>query len=173
VQEPVEALVRTARVTKRDAAVSAWVKKMQALADEVLETVNQIVEDQSNDYTLDEIDEELDMLSQCGQKVKELLEASKKDGFGGHLEFVQTQRAVLGEITAQVTGAETWLEKVRNELCTAAVTTQQTRAVDTRQGRVDMEPVPVRVLPATQPPSQAVSARSTVQPSLDCTEKNA
>jgi hypothetical protein len=31
---------------------------------------------------------------------------------------------VLGEITAQVTGAETWLEKVRNDLYAAAVTTQ-------------------------------------------------
>ncbi len=166
-QEPVEALVRTARATKRDAAVSAWVKKMRALADEVLETAKGIIEDQSTDYTLDEIDEELDMLSQRSQQVKELLEAGKKNGFGGHPEFEKTQRAVLGEITAQVTGAETWLEKVRNDLYTAAVTTKRTRAVDTRQGRVDMEPVPVRILPATQPPNQAVSVRSTVQPSLD------
>jgi hypothetical protein len=35
------------------------------------------------------------------------------------------------------------------------------------QGRVDMEPVLVRIHPATQPPSQAVSSRSTMQPSLD------
>jgi hypothetical protein len=56
IQEPVEALVRTARATKRDAAVSTWVKRMRALADEVLETAKQIIEDQSTDYTLDEVE---------------------------------------------------------------------------------------------------------------------
>jgi hypothetical protein len=66
-----------------------------------------------------------------------------------------------------VTGAEAWLEKVRNNLYTAAVAVQRTRVVDTRQDRVDMEPVPVRVIPATQPPSQVSSTRSTVQPSLE------
>ncbi len=69
-----------ARDTKRDAAVSAWVKQMWALADEVLETAKQIIEDQSTDYTLDEVDEELDMLTKCGQQVRELLETGKKDG---------------------------------------------------------------------------------------------
>jgi hypothetical protein len=107
IQEPVEALVRTARATKRDAAVSTWVKRMRALADEVLETAKQIIKDQSTDYTLDEVDEELDMLSKRGQQIRELLETGKKDGFGGHPEFEQVQRAVLGEIQAQVTGAET------------------------------------------------------------------
>jgi hypothetical protein len=37
------------------------------------------------------------------------LRIKKKDGFNGHPEFEQTQWAVLGEIQAQVTGAETWL----------------------------------------------------------------
>jgi hypothetical protein len=64
------------------------------------------------------------MLFKRGQQVRELLETGQKDWFGGHPDFEQTQRAVLGEITAQVTGAETWLEKVRNNLYAAAVTTQ-------------------------------------------------
>jgi hypothetical protein len=34
--------------------------------------------------------------------------------------------------------------KVRNDLYAASVSTQRTRAVDTRQDRMDMEPVPVR-----------------------------
>jgi hypothetical protein len=107
------------------------------------------------------------MLSKRGQQVKELLEAGKKDGFGGHPEFAQAQRSVLGEVTVQVTSVEVWLEKVRNDLYTATVITQRTRAVDMRQGREDMEPVPVRILPVTQPPSQALPSRWTVQPSLD------
>ncbi len=74
---------------------------------------------------------------------------------------------VLCEIQAQVTRAETWLEKVRNELYTAAVTVQQTRAVDTCQDRAEMEFVPVQVVLATQLPSQASSMRSAVQPSLE------
>ncbi len=131
-------------------------------------TAKKTIEDQSTDYTLDEIDEELDMLSRRGQQVKELLEAGKKDGFGGHPEFKQAQRSVLGEITAQVTGAEVWLEKVRNDLYMAAVTTQRTRAVDTRQGRADMKPVPVRILPG-HPATQSggiIAVDSAAQPGL-------
>ncbi len=104
---------------------------MQALVDEVLETTKEIIKDQSIDYTLDEIDEELDMLSKRGQQIRELLETGQKDGLGSHPDFEQTQRAVLGEITAQVTGAETWLEEVRSDLYAAVVTTQRTRAEDT------------------------------------------
>jgi hypothetical protein len=36
-----------------------------------------------------------------------------------------------------------------------------------RQDRMDMEPVPVQFIPATQPPSQASSTRPAVQPSLE------
>jgi hypothetical protein len=49
VREPVEALVRTARATKRDATVTAWTDRMRVLADEVLEVATQIIEDQSED----------------------------------------------------------------------------------------------------------------------------
>jgi hypothetical protein len=100
------------------------------------------------------------------RQVRELLEIGRRDGFSGHPEYEEAQRAVLGEIQAQVTGAETWLEKISNDLYTAAVATQRTRAVDTRRDRMDMESVPVRVIPATRPPSLATSTRSTVQPSL-------
>jgi hypothetical protein len=167
VREPVKALVRTARATKRDAAVTVWTDRMRVLADEVLEAAKQIIDDQSEDYILEEVDEELDMLTKRGQQVRDHLEAGRRDGFDGHPEFEQVQRAVLGEVQAQVTGAETWLEKVRNDLYTAAVATQRTRAVDTRRDREDLETVPVRVLPATQPPSQAASVRSTVQPGVE------
>jgi hypothetical protein len=86
-----ERLVRTARATKRDAAVSAWANWMRPLEDEVLEAAKQIIEDQSEDYTLDEVDdEELDMLTKHGQQVREHLEAGRRDGM-----------AVLGEIQAQ------------------------------------------------------------------------
>jgi hypothetical protein len=113
VREPVKAMVRTARATKRDAAVSAWATQMRSLVDEVLETARQIIDDQSTDYTLDKVDEELGLLARRSQQVRELLKAGRRDGFVGHLEFKEAQRAVLGEIQAQVTGAETWLEKVR------------------------------------------------------------
>jgi hypothetical protein len=140
---------------------------MRVLADEVLEVAKQIIDDQSKDYNLEEVDEELDMLAKRGQQVRDHLESGRRDGFDGHPEFEQAQRAVLGEIQAQVTGAETWLEKVRNDLYTAAVAVQRTRAVDTCRDREDLETVPVRALPATQPPSQAASARSVVQPSVE------
>ncbi len=109
IREPVEALVRTARATKRDSAVTVWTDRMRVLADEVLEAAKQIIDDQSEDYTLDEVDEELAMLAKRGQQVQDHLEAGSKDGFEGHPEFEQAQRAVLGEVQAQVTGAEVWL----------------------------------------------------------------
>ncbi len=167
VREPVEALVRMARATKRDTAVTAWTDRMRVLADEVLEAAKQIIEDKSEDYTLDEVDEELDMLTKRGQQVRDHLEAGRRDGFEGHPEFKQAQRAVLGEVQAQVTGAETWLEKVRSDLYTAAVAVQQTRVVDTRQDRDDVETVPVRVLPVAQPPRQAATTRAPVQPGVE------
>jgi hypothetical protein len=151
IRELVETLVRTARATRRDAADTAWVTHVCSLSDEVLESGRQVIEDQSMDYTLEEVDEELKLLAERSQGIRELLNAGRRDGFAGHPEFEEAQRAVLGEITAQVTGAETWLEKIRNDLYMAAVTTQRTRAVDTRRDRADMVPVPVRVIPATQP----------------------
>jgi hypothetical protein len=95
VRELVEALVRTAWATKRGAAVSAWTNQMRTLADEVLESTKQIIEDQSEDYTLDKVDEELDMLVKPGQQVREHLESGRRDGFDGHPEFEQVQRGCL------------------------------------------------------------------------------
>jgi hypothetical protein len=97
VWEPVEALVRTARATKQDAAVSTWATHMRSLADEVLETAWQNIDNQSTDYTLEKVDKELGLLARSGQQVRELLEAGRRDGFVGHLEFEEVQRAVLGE----------------------------------------------------------------------------
>ncbi len=74
---------------------------------------------------------------------------------------------MLGEVQAQVTGVEMWLDKVRNNLYAAAVTTQRTRAEDNRRARAEMVPVPVQVVPATQLPSQETSMRSLVQPSME------
>ncbi len=140
---------------------------MRSLADEVLENARQIIDDQSMDYTVAEVDKELKLLARRSQQIQELLETGRRDGFAGHPEFEEAQWAVLGEIQAQVTGAETWLEKVRNDLYVAAVATQRTRAVDTRRDSADMVPVPVRVIPATQPPSQTTSTWSTVQPNME------
>jgi hypothetical protein len=140
---------------------------MRVLADEVLEAAKQIIEDQSKDYTLDELDEELEMLAKRGQLVRDHLEAGRRDGFAGHPEFEQAQRAVLGEVQAKATGAEAWLEKVRNDLYTTRVAVQRTRAVDTHQDSEEREAVPVRVLPVAQPPPQAAIARAPVQPGVE------
>jgi type IV pilus biogenesis protein CpaD/CtpE len=59
---------------------------------------------------------------------------------------------VLGEVQAKATGAEALLEKVRNDLYTAGVAVQRTRAVNTCQDSEEREAVPVRVLPVAQPP---------------------
>jgi hypothetical protein len=133
IRETVEALVRTARATKREAAVTAWTNRMRVLADKVLEAAKQIIEDQSEDYTLEEADEELEMLAKRGQLVRDHLEAGRRDGFAGHPEFEQAQQAVLGEVQATAADAEAWLEKVRNDLYVAGVADQRTRAVDTCQ----------------------------------------
>ncbi len=47
---------------------------MQVLADDVLEAAKQIIEDQSEDYTMEEVDEELEMLAKRGQQVRDHLE---------------------------------------------------------------------------------------------------
>jgi hypothetical protein len=95
IREPVETLVRTARATSQVAAVPAWVTQVRSLADEVLESARLIIEDQSTDYTLEEMDEELELLARRGQQIRELLDTSRRDGFAGYLEFEEAQRAVV------------------------------------------------------------------------------
>jgi hypothetical protein len=167
IREPVEALAWTARAARRDTTITAGVTQMCSLADEVLESARQVIDDQSTDYTLDEVDEELELMARRGQRLRELLANGKRDGFTGHPEFEEAQRAVLGEVQAQVTGAEAWLEKVRDALYAATVATRRTRAEDNRRARAEMAPVLMRVIPATQLPNQETSTRSTVQPSME------
>ncbi len=164
IQEPVETLVRTARATWRDADDTAWVTHVCSLGDEVLESGRQVIENQSTDYTLEEVDEELELLAGRGQRIRELLDTGRRDGFVGHPEFKEAQRAVLGEITAQVTGAETWLEKVRNNLYTA---------VAPPRGQGQWTPGGIgqtwslSPYESSQPPSQTTSTRSAMQPSME------
>jgi hypothetical protein len=68
---------------------------------------------------------------------------------------------VLGEVRAQVEGAESWLEKVRGDLY-AATTIRRARAVDTRKAGAEGTSVPLLVVKDRQPPSQETSARSPV-----------
>jgi hypothetical protein len=138
IRELVETLVRTARATRWDTAVAAWLTQVCSLVDEVLESARQVIDDKSTDYTLDEVDEELQLMAQHGQWMRKLLAASKRDGFAGHPDFEEVQRAVLGEVQAQVMGAESWLEKVRADLYAAAVAIRRTRAVDNRRTRAEM-----------------------------------
>jgi hypothetical protein len=49
------------------------------------------------DYTLDKVDEELQLMAQHGQWLKELVAAGRRDGFAGHPDFEEAQRAVMGE----------------------------------------------------------------------------
>jgi hypothetical protein len=60
---PVETLTRSARASKRDTAVTAWAAQVRTIANEVVEGSRQVIEDQSADYTLEEVDEELQLLS--------------------------------------------------------------------------------------------------------------
>ncbi len=98
---------------------------------------------------------------------RDLLDTRRRDDFSGHPDFEEAHWAVLGEVQAQVTGVEMWLEKVRNYLYMAAVATQRTRAEDDRRARAEMMPVPVRVIPATQRLNQETSTWPTVQPSME------
>jgi hypothetical protein len=70
------------------------------------------------------VDEELEMLTKHGQQVWDHLEAGRRDGFAGHLEFEQAQQAELGKVQAKATGAEAWLEKVKNDLYTVLQCTE-------------------------------------------------
>jgi hypothetical protein len=49
----------------------------------------------------------------------------------GPSQFEEVQTAVLGEVHTEVEGAESWLEKVRNELMVTS-SVQRARAADTR-----------------------------------------
>jgi hypothetical protein len=71
----------------------------------VLEGVRQVIEDQNADYTLEEVDEELQLLSKQGQWLLELLTAGGVAWYAGHPQFEQVQKTLLEEERAQVEGA--------------------------------------------------------------------
>jgi hypothetical protein len=113
------------------------------------------------------MDEELQLMAKHGQRLRGLLAAGRENVFAGHPEFKEVQRAVLGEVEAQVIGAESWLEKVRADLYAAAVVTRRTRAVDTRRAGAEVTGVALRVFLDRQPPSQEASVRYLVQPTTE------
>jgi hypothetical protein len=69
--------VRTARVTRWDAAITALVTQVLSLVDEVLESARQVIEDQSTDYTLEEVDDELELMARRGQRIQELFNTGR------------------------------------------------------------------------------------------------
>jgi hypothetical protein len=109
--------------------MAACATQVCTLADEVAEGARHVIDDQSTDYTLFEVDEELQLLSKQGQQLQELLIAGEAAGYAGHAQFEEVQKAGLGEV--HVEGAECWLEMVRGDLM-AANSVQRTRAADTR-----------------------------------------
>jgi hypothetical protein len=60
---PVETLIRSARASRRDTAVVIRVTQVRTLAGEVVEGARHVIDDQSTDYTVDEVDEELKLLN--------------------------------------------------------------------------------------------------------------
>ncbi len=69
--------MRTARVTRWDAAITALVTQVLSLVDEVLESARQVIEDQSTDYTLEEVDDELELMARRGQRIQELFNTGR------------------------------------------------------------------------------------------------
>jgi hypothetical protein len=73
------------------------VTKVSSVGNKVLKSAQQVIDDQSMDYTLDEVDEELQLMTQHSQQLKELIAAGRRDDFAGHPDFEEAQRAVMGE----------------------------------------------------------------------------
>jgi hypothetical protein len=115
-QLPGDTLIRTARASRMDTAVAAWANQVRTLADNVVEGARHVTDDQSMVYTLVEVDKELQLLGKQGQQLQELLATGVAAGYAGHPQFKEVQKAVLGEVPAQVEAAESWLEKVRGDL---------------------------------------------------------
>jgi hypothetical protein len=75
--EPVETLIRLARATRLDTAGVAWVTQVRTLTNPVVESARQMNDDHSTDYTPDEVDEELQLMTKHRQRLRELLTAGK------------------------------------------------------------------------------------------------
>ncbi len=114
-----ETLIKSARASRRDTAVAAWAPQVLTLSDEVVESARHVIDNQSTDYTLVRVDEELQLLGKQGQQLRELLAARVVASYTGHPQFEEIQKAVLGEVHAEVKGAESWLGKVRSNLMVA------------------------------------------------------
>ncbi len=63
VRGPVVTLIRSARASRRDTAVAAWATQVRTLADNMVVDALHVIDDQSMEYTLVEMDEVLQLLS--------------------------------------------------------------------------------------------------------------
>jgi hypothetical protein len=57
--------------------------------------MTRVINNQSMDYTLDEVDEELQLMAKHGQRLRELLATGREGGFADHPKFKQDRDLCL------------------------------------------------------------------------------
>ncbi len=86
--------------------MAAWATQACTLADEGVEGARHVINDQGTDYSLVEMEEDLQLLTKQGQQLQELLAAGVAAGSAGHAQFEDVQKAVLKEVSAGGGGGE-------------------------------------------------------------------
>jgi hypothetical protein len=67
--DPAETLIRSAKASRRDTTMAACATQVRTLFNEVVEGTRHVIDDQSTDYILFEVDKELQLLSKQGQQL--------------------------------------------------------------------------------------------------------
>jgi hypothetical protein len=91
IRDPVETMIRAARATQHDTAVPTWATQVQALTDEVVESAQQVIDNQSMDYILEKVDKKLQLMAKHASGHQEGWDRGDSGSWG----------SCLGQATAQ------------------------------------------------------------------------
>jgi hypothetical protein len=88
------ALIKLAESSRRDSAVKTWVAQVQAIVKDLVRNTKEVLEDQSTNYTVVKIDNEVQVCSDRGQQLSELLAAGWSASYISQQRFEEVKKAV-------------------------------------------------------------------------------
>jgi hypothetical protein len=76
-QAPADHLIKTAKKTQKDPVIADWPAKMRSAVKEATEAAMEVLKERSTNYTIDEVEDDIDVFEERGQGLAELLKVAK------------------------------------------------------------------------------------------------
>jgi hypothetical protein len=76
-QAPADHLIKTAKKTQKDPVIADWAAKMRSAVKEATKAAMEVLKERSTNYTIDEVEDDIDVFEEQGQGLAELLKVAK------------------------------------------------------------------------------------------------